>query len=114
MVKVGKRHNINFGAYPDILNYYALVVNPAVRKAENVAHTFQLAELASSAQDIEAIKMFFNRIKSKYGSLYKQQPCNFRLIVSDYSWAIMHSVIDSFNGMSVIDYSKVVYKIGNE
>ena len=25
----------------------------------------------------------------------------------------MHSVIDSFNCMSVIDYSKVVYKIGN-
>ena len=45
LVKIGKRHSASFRSYPQIYNYFALLANPSITKAENDAHTFQLSKL---------------------------------------------------------------------
>ena len=55
-----------------------------------------IADMSTTKQDDYRISGFFRCLKTDYENLYSQ-PLSFRLIVCDYSWASMHSIVEAFN-----------------
>lgn len=71
-----------------------------------------VAEYSTSRHDVFSISCFFKKIKFTYQSLYKE-PIYFRLIVIDYSWALIHSILDEFTNETPLDYAERVFKLAN-
>ncbi len=67
-----------------------------------------ITELHSTRQDTYAIRDLIQLYKDEYEAKYKGDFVA-RLIVSDYSWASMHAIIQAFNIERIIDYADRVY-----
>jgi hypothetical protein len=69
-----------------------------------------IADMSSTRQDVYRISDFFRCLKTDYENLYSQT-LSFRLIVCDYSWASMHSIVEAFNNQNMEEYSKKVWQL---
>ena len=69
-----------------------------------------VADMSTTRQDVYRISDFFRCLKTDYENLYSQT-LSFRLIVCDYSWASMHSIVEAFNDQKMEDYSKKVWQL---
>jgi hypothetical protein len=63
----------------------------------------------TSRQDTYQIKDFCSLFKADYEKRFQNNKLAFRLIVSDYSWAAIHALIQTFNTESVVNYSDRVF-----
>jgi hypothetical protein len=66
--------------------------------------------MSTTSQDVYRISDFFRYLKTDYENLYSQT-LSFRLIVCDYSWASMHSIVEAFNNQSMEGYSKKKWQL---
>ena len=55
-----------------------------------------IADMSTTRQYVYRISDFFRCLKTDNENLYSQ-PLSYRLIVCDYSWASMHSIVEAFN-----------------
>ena len=53
------------------------------------------------------------RLKGQYEKMFKE-PFFFKLVVTDYSWALIHSVVEVLNMMSITSYAKLVYELAED
>ena len=95
--------------YKRVLNYSFIVKNYSLSAAEE--SSFLLGEFISSNQEVFPLTVFINRMKYQFEKVYT--PFNFRLVVSDFSWTILHSTIESLNQMSIIKYANIVMQFAN-
>lgn len=131
LVRVGDYSEIQKHAdYKRILNYTVLVRNPmlaheSIRKFQlgkliwqncQVSFIFLiklnasifLAELISSSQTTRTLTTFLLRLKMTFEEIAKKS-FNFRLVVSDFCWAVIHSAVTVLNGIEVSVYATRVF-----
>ena len=69
-----------------------------------------VADLSTTRQDVYRISDFFRCLKTDYETLYSQS-LSFRLIVCDYAWASMHSIVEAFNNQTMDQYCQKVWQL---
>ena len=74
---------------------------------------FYEAELITSCHNIIPITLYLSTLKLKYEQFYNQK-CNFRLIVTDFAWVLMHAVVDVFNRQTIAEYAQVVFAVSKQ
>ena len=72
---------------------------------------FSLCEVATSRHDTHSIGEKCNLIRTNYSKIYSNKPLNFRLKLTDYSWATIHATIQSFNNETLPSYMDKIYQI---
>ena len=95
--------------YNRMLNYFFLMKD--IDYIQNEKHTVLLADMASTEHDTYRIGDFFRLFKRDYEKIYRNDPLYFRLIISDYSWAIIHGIIQGLNMETIEDYMIRVYDL---
>jgi len=71
-----------------------------------------VGEMSTSRHDVFQIKYFFNTLSTSYLK-YTGEKLSFRLVVIDYSWASIHSILGSLNYEDPITYANRVLKLVN-
>lgn len=66
-----------------------------------------LGELISSAHDMSYISQFLLKMKNDYLSIYNN--FNFRLVVTDWSWAMIHSIVEQINRQDIHEYAQFIF-----
>jgi hypothetical protein len=69
-----------------------------------------IAEMSTTRQDVYRISDFFRCLKTDNENLYSQ-PLFFRLIVCDYLWTSMHSIVEAFKNQKMEEYCKKVWEL---
>ncbi len=69
-----------------------------------------VGEFSSSKHDVGTLSMFFNYIKFEFEKHFKDLFA-FRLVVIDYSFASIHSILNTLNKMEIIEYAKHILEI---
>ena len=64
-----------------------------------------VADMTTTRQDVYRISDFLLCLKTDYENLYSKT-LHFRLIVCDFSWASMHSIVEAFNNQKMEVYSQ--------
>ena len=67
--------------------------------------------MASTEHDTYRIGDFFRLLKRDYEILYKKHTLYFRLLITDYSWAFIHGIIQGLNTESIEEYMARVYNL---
>lgn len=92
MVDVADKHTKdNHDGYKRILNYFCLLKNSANQAQRGVV----VSELISSSHDSNSLASFFFAVKLDYAKVYNKDVFRFRLVVIDYSWALIHSILSN-------------------
>ena len=107
-IKKAQQQHEDLCSFKRILNYYILINNSTLDEID-AQSAFQLAELVSSSHDVTTLSVFFLRLKLEYEKVHKNDHNLFRFIISDFSWAIMHSAWIIFIGLTAIQYSDRVF-----
>ncbi|CAF1053169.1 unnamed protein product [Brachionus calyciflorus] len=111
LVKIPLRFPENHGtAYNRILNHYLILKNSSLMHLKQ--SSVKVGELITSRHDVRQLKSFLNDYKFDYKKLMSDQ-CHFRLIIIDYSWVLIHSILRSINEVSVIDYANRIFRLAN-
>ena len=63
----------------------------------------------SSGHDVCYISQYFIKMVFGYESLHGPRSCTFRLIIIDFAWALIHSILKEFNNETVIEYAHRVF-----
>ena len=69
-----------------------------------------ISELISSAHDIAQISQHYLKMRLDFEKIYPNKPFSFRLIVTDWSWATIHSLIEQFNMQSIHQYADMMFE----
>jgi hypothetical protein len=67
--------------------------------------------MASTEHDAYRIGDFFRLLKRDYEILYKKDQLYFRLIITDFSWAFIHGIIQGLNIESIEQYMARIYDL---
>lgn len=109
LVKIGeKQNNYKFADYKRILNYCLLLKNKKHLGANS--GNALVGEYITSCHDVKQLSKFFLEYRYTYEQVYNEK-LNFRLIITDLTWTIIHSLLREFNDMDVIQYSNMVLKV---
>jgi hypothetical protein len=71
-----------------------------------------LNEMISSNHGTSAISLMLRKCKESYEKKFNKKLV-YRLVCTDYSWATIHSIIETLNNENVITYAKKVYHLGS-
>ena len=77
-----------------------------------MSYRLRIAEFISSCE-AEPFSIFLQRLKFASKKDFNQY-LNFRLVVIDFSWQIMHSVLHSLNQQTIPEYADVVYRVAQQ
>jgi hypothetical protein len=97
--------DIKMGA---ILNYFCVLKNMQKEKGQN-GSTALIGEMVTSKQGTNEIECFLRTLRFNYSLCYPNDAFYFRLIVLDYSSALIHGVCGAINCETIITYAKRVY-----
>jgi hypothetical protein len=100
-------------SYKRLLNYFILLKD--LREIKNCkigtkTKSALISEMVSSEHDSYRITDFLNHLKRDYERVFSDN-LSFRLVVSDFCWATMHSVVKSFNTQTLLEYATCVYEL---
>lgn len=92
LVDVPEKHTRDsHKGYKRILNYFCLLKNGANLSQRGLL----LSELLSSAHDSCSLAKFFFAMRLDYAKVCRGEELRFRLVVIDYSWALIHSLLSN-------------------
>ena len=100
--------------YPKLLNYVTLLKDSRLIGGDFTTASTITSEMVTSRQDSYRITDFFNYFKTNYESRYKNNHLNFRLICTDFSYALMYGILNSIMNETLIKYSHRVYKLSKD
>ena len=92
---------------------HSLLIKDSRQIMDNISRNGKssvVAEMSTTRQDVYRISDFFRCLKTDYENLYSGT-LKFRLIVCDYAWASMHSIVEAFNDQKMEEYSKKVWQL---
>jgi len=96
--------------FKQILNYFCVLKNIHKNKREKGSSVL-VGEMVSSKQDTNEIECFLRTLRFNFCLCYPNDKFYFRLIVVDYSWALIHAVSGAINNETIIAYANRVYKL---
>jgi hypothetical protein len=99
--------NQNHAEYTNrILNYQLEMKNFKTNRK------FFLSELITNSHDSLNLGKFFDEIRYKYEEIYGENDFNFRLIVVEYSWPLILSILNKLNNLeTIIQYAQKCYEL---
>ena len=65
--------------------------------------------MVTSNQQTKSIKAMLQSVKDDYEEKFNSK-LSYRIIVSDYSWATIHAIVETLNCQDINSYSKQVYE----
>jgi hypothetical protein len=95
--------------YQRILNYAMVMTDDRREYAKNYV---VIGEMVSSTHDVYSISKFTAKFKFEYERLYKKDLV-FKLVVMDYSFAMLHAVLQTLNHETVEEYANRVFKFSS-
>jgi hypothetical protein len=104
---------IRIRRFKRLLNYFIICKDRKQFVQElNVEKSLLVSEMVTSRHTTFSIGNFFRFLKYDYESKYPSETLYFRMIVTDYSWATMHAIVEALNIENMERYAKKVYNIG--
>lgn len=96
--------------YKWLLNYFIICKdrNQFVQEL-NAEKSLLVSEMVTSRHTTFSTGNFLRFIKHDYETKYPNETLYFRMIVSDYSWATMHAIVEALNIENMEIYAKKVY-----
>ena len=82
-------------------------------KKQNIKVNAMIAENSTSVHDVESQFEFFSNFKFKYEKFYGDL-CQFRIVVIDYSWASIHSLLLALNLEDINSYSMRIFQMSQD
>ena len=92
-----------------MLNYFRLIKD--LQYIDDEKQSAIVADMASTEHDTYRIGDFFRLLKRDHEILYKKDQLYFRLIITDYSWAFIHRIIQGLNIESIEQYMARFYDL---
>ena len=95
--------------YKKLFNYFFLIKD--LRKHNTPKFkSLLLNEMVSSQQDTASISSMLRIVKNNYEQKFKKNLA-YRTLVTDYSWASIHAIIESLNNENIITYANKVFHL---
>ena len=69
-----------------------------------------ISELISSAHDVAQISQHYLKMRLDFEKIYPNKSFSFRLIVTDWSRATIHSLIEQFNRLFIYQYADMMFE----
>ena len=102
------------GEYSRILTYYCVMKNAQTLGRSDGAGSVLIGEMSSSVHHVGQIEDFFSRIRYAYQRINGSLSFNFRLVVIDMSWMLIHAVLDGFNRQTFQEYNQLVFSFAKD
>jgi hypothetical protein len=94
--------------YSQIMNYVMLVKE----SLKNDSPSILITEMASSSQSTKAIAEMFQKTKYNFKSVFSSVTnLQFKLMITDYSWATMHAAVEIFFIVDIFEHSERVFEL---
>ena len=97
--------------YKRILNYVTKVKDLRLYNTSLETKSAIINEMVTSRHDTYRCKDMFEYLKSSFLQRYPSDQFKFRLITTDYSWALMHGILEAVMNETVIQYAERVFKL---
>ena len=68
-----------------------------------------VGDICTTRQDVYRISDFLRSFKTDFEQVYSTN-LQFRVIICDYSWALMRSIVEALNNQLMEDYAVKVWK----
>ena len=103
LVRIEKSHR----KFNQLLNYVMLLKDIG----DSSLPGFNITEMCTSRHDTYSIGEMFNLFIFNYKKIYPNDNLIFRLLISDFSYAIMHAALTCFNKEDMAEYSQRVFQL---